>query len=114
MHAIDQISDVVAAVLQICEIRTIAADDLWLSPSYCRDSVGFHFTWIDDMRAVAPVIARVEEQLAPFDPRPHWGKLFTAPGRYDRLPDFLRLMQRYDPAGKFRNAFLDTYLTPER
>lgn len=111
IHAIEQISDVVAAVLQISEIRTVAADDLWLSPSYRRDSVGLHFTWIDDMRAVAPVIARVEEQLAPFDPRPHWGKLFTVPGHYDRLSDFLRLMQRYDPAGKFRNPFLDTTLT---
>jgi len=112
IHAIDRISDVVAAVLQISEIRTIAADDLWLSPSYGRDSVGLHFTWIDDMRAVAPVIARVEEELAPFDPRPHWGKLFTAPGRYDRLVDFLRLMRRYDPTGKFRNAFLDASLNP--
>ena len=112
IQAIDQISDLVAAVLQISEIRTIAADDLWLSPSYGRDSVGLHFTWIDDMRAVAPVIALVEEHLAPFDPRPHWGKLFATPGRYDRLPDFLRLMQRYDPAGKFRNNFINTYLTP--
>lgn len=112
IHAIDQISDVVAAVLQISEIRTIAADDLWLSPSYRRDSVGLHFTWIDDIRSVAPVIARVEEQLAPFDPRPHWGKLFTTPAHYDRLPDFLRLMHRYDPTGKFRNAFLDANLAP--
>ena len=112
IQAIDQISDLVATVLQISEIRTIAADDLWLSPSYGRDSVGLHFTWIDDMRAVAPVIALVEEHLAPFDPRPHWGKLFATPGRYDRLPDFLRLMQRYDPAGKFRNNFINTYLTP--
>jgi len=112
IQAIDQISDLVAAVLQISEIRTIAADDLWLSPSYGRDSVGLHFTWIDDMRAVAPIIALVEEHLAPFDPRPHWGKLFATPGRYDRLPDFLRLMQRYDPAGKFRNNFINTYLTP--
>lgn len=112
IHSIDQISGVVAAVLQICEIRTIAADDLWLSPCYGRDSVGIHFTWIDDMRAVTPVIERVQEQLAPFDPRPHWGKLFTRPGRYDRLPEFLRLMRHYDPAGKFRNGFIDTYLTP--
>jgi xylitol oxidase len=112
MHAIDRIGDVVAAVLQISEIRTIAADDLWLSPSYGRDSVGLHFTWIDDVRAVTPVIALVEEQLAPFDARPHWGKLFTTPGRYDRLTDFLHLMQRYDPTGKFRNNFINTYLTP--
>lgn len=113
MRAIDEISDVVTAVLQVCEIRTVAADDLWLSPNYQRDSVSLHFTWIDDPYAVAPVIARVEQQLAEFEPRPHWGKLFATPGRYDRLPDFLNLMNRYDPAGKFRNKFINTYLEPQ-
>lgn len=108
LRAIEEISDVVAPVLQISEIRTVAGDDLWLSPSYRRDTVAIHFTWIDDMRAVEPVIARVEEQLAPFEPRPHWGKLFTTLGRYDRLPEFQQLMHRYDPSGKFRNSFLDT------
>ncbi len=110
MHAIDEISDVVTAVLQVSEIRTVAADELWLSPSYQRESVCLHFTWIDDPHAVAPVIARVEQQLAPFEPRPHWGKLFTAPGHYDRMPDFLRLADNYDPTAKFRNPFLNTYL----
>jgi len=109
-RAIEAINDVLCPVLQVSEIRTVPADDLWLSPSYQRDTVCFHFTWIDDWHAVAPVIARLEEQLAPFEPRPHWGKLFTRPGRYDRLPDFLNLMQKYDPTAKFRNEFLDMYL----
>jgi xylitol oxidase len=112
LRAIDAISDVLCPVLQVSEIRTVPADDLWLSPSYQRDTVCFHFTWIDNWHAVAPVIARVEEQLAPFEARPHWGKLFTRPGRYPRLPDFLNLMHRYDPAAKFRNDFLNTYLAP--
>ena len=102
-------------MLHISELRTVAADDLWLSPSYRRDSVAIHFTWIKDAAAVAPVMAAVEERLAPFAPRPHWGKLFTTDaadlrGRYDRLDDFAALARRYDPAGKFRNRWLDALL----
>ena len=115
LEAIARISDVVAAVLQICEIRTVAADELWLSPSYRRDTIGLHFTWVDDVSAVLAVLALVERQLAPLRPRPHWGKLFAAgpdvlAGCYDRLGDFRRLMLRYDPSGKFRNDFIATSL----
>jgi xylitol oxidase len=110
LHALQQVSERIAAVLQICEIRAIASDELWLSPAYRRDSVGFHFTWFPDTAAVLPVVSLVERQLAPFGPRPHWGKVFTTSAedlhaRYDRLPDFLGLARRYDPAGKFRNAY---------
>ena len=109
----------VAAVLQICEIRTVAADDLWLSPSYRQDTIGLHFTWVADARAVLAALALVERQLAPLRPRPHWGKLFAAGPDvldrcYDRLPDFRRLMRRYDPSGKFRNDFIDSCLGTDR
>lgn len=114
LTALDGIRDQIAPVLQISEIRTVAADDLWLSPSYRRDSVALHFTWIGDGAAVAPVLDLVEQRLADFAPRPHWGKLFvTRPdvlsGRYERLADFESLMIRYDPAGIFRNTMLDRY-----
>jgi alditol oxidase len=116
IRAIEAISDVVAPVVQITEVRTIAADELWLSPAYQRDSVGLHFTWIDDLAALTPVLTQVEERLAPFGPRPHWGKLFSAnpAGRYQRMHDFSELRRGYDPAGKFGNDFLDTFLTPPR
>ena len=115
LHALDQIRDRLAPVLQICEIRAIAADELWLSPCYRQDSVAFHFTWIAEGASVLPVVALLERQLAPFGPRPHWGKLFTTTpedlrARYERLPDFLGLMRRFDPSGKFRNAYTDRYL----
>jgi alditol oxidase len=115
LHALDQIRDRVAPVLQICEIRAVAADQLWLSSCYRQDSVAFHFTWIADAASVLPVVGLVERQLAPFAPRPHWGKVFTAvpeelAARYERLPDFLNLMRRFDPSGKFRNAYTDRYL----
>jgi xylitol oxidase len=114
LDAVYQMHDRVAPVLQISEIRTIAADDLWLSPSYRRDSVAIHFTWVKDADAVLPVIAEVEERLAPFQPRPHWGKLFGVDpdvlrGRYERAGDFQRLVRHYDPTGKFRNGLLEAY-----
>ena len=110
LHALSLISERLAAAVRICEVRRVAADDQWLSMAYRQDSVAFHFTWIPDTAAVRPVVAELERQLAPFGPRPHWGKVFTTPAaelhaRYDRLPDFLDLASHYDPAGKFRNAY---------
>jgi len=110
LHALRQIADRIAAAVRVCEVRRVAADDLWLSMAYRQDSVAFHFTWIPGTAAVLPVVTDIERQLAPFGPRPHWGKIFTTPAaelydRYERLPDFLGLARHYDPAGKFRNAY---------
>ncbi len=116
LRAVDEVRDRVAPVLQISEIRTVAADDLWMSPSYGRETVGIHFTWVKDGPAVLPVVALLEERLAPFGARPHWGKLFTvAPeavrSRYPRLADFQALVRRYDPEEKFTNDFVRRYVT---
>lgn len=110
--ALRGLSDLLAPVLHISEVRTIASDALWLSPAHGRDSVAFHFTWIGDAAAVDPVLAAVEERLLPLGARPHWGKVFrTAPahvtGLYDRAEDFRALMLELDPAGKFRNPFME-------
>ena len=117
LHALDGIREKIAAVLQICEVRTVAADTQWLSPAYGRDSVALHFTWIADTAAVLPVVGLVEETLAPFDPRPHWGKVFTVPRaelreRYPRAAAFRALVAELDPAGTFTNAFLADFLQP--
>ncbi|MBA2809902.1 FAD-binding protein [Streptomyces sp. KM273126] len=111
LHALDAVREVIAPVLQTCEVRTVAADEQWLSPSFGRDTVALHFTWIDDTAAVLPVVRRVEEALDPYEPRPHWGKIFTVPSavlreRYPRLGDFRALAEELDPAGTFRNAFV--------
>jgi xylitol oxidase len=114
IEALFALGDQISPVLQIAEIRTMAADDLWLSMAYGRDTVGFHFTWVQDDAAVAPVLAAIEAALAPFGARPHWGKVFSTPpdvvrGLYPRYDDFVDLLRRYDPAGKFRNEFMDRY-----
>ena len=111
LHALDAIRATIAPVLQICEVRTVAADSQWLSPAYGRDTVAFHFTWVPDTAAVLPVVRRIEEALAPFDPRPHWGKVFTAAPatlreRYPRIDAFTSLAEELDPAGTFRNTFV--------
>ena len=102
-------------MLYISEIRTIAADDLWLSPQHGRDSVGIHFTWKREQEPVERALAEVERALEPFAPRPHWGKLFLADAAkiaplYERLPDFVALLGRLDPRGAFRNAWLERHL----
>jgi xylitol oxidase len=102
----------VAPVLHISEIRTVRADELWLSPAYGRDSVTLHFTWIKDPAAVTPVIAELDRLLLPLGARPHWGKLTTASpsvlaGAYERAADFARLIRDIDPSGKFRNRYVD-------
>lgn len=117
-RAIERLRERIAPVLQISEVRTVAADDLWMSPFYRRACVGIHFTWTRDWAAVSEILPLIEHQLAPFDARPHWGKLFTMPparlrSLYERLPDFQRLLRTWDPEAKFRNAFLDGYVFGE-
>ncbi|MEV7085721.1 D-arabinono-1,4-lactone oxidase [Streptomyces sp. NPDC093085] len=112
--ALTRIAERIAPVLQIGEIRTIAADDLWLSPAYGRATVAFHFTWIPDTGAVTPVLAAIEDALAPFDARPHWGKLFVMGHErlrelYDHYADFEALTAKLDPRGVFRNDLVDRY-----
>ncbi len=115
IQAINRIRDHLVPLLQISEIRTIAADSLWMSPCYQQPCVAIHFTWIKDWPSVKQLLPLIEEQLAPFRARPHWGKLFTLPpvqvqAFYERLPDFQDLLRYYDPHGKFRNTFLDSYI----
>ncbi|MEO8355289.1 MAG: D-arabinono-1,4-lactone oxidase [Chloroflexota bacterium] len=115
LRAIDQVQEQVAPLLQISEVRTIAADDLWMSPCYKQACVAIHFTWKKDWPAVRILLPIIEDQLAAFDARPHWGKLFTMSATrlqslYQKLPDFQQLLQQYDPQGKFRNLFLDRYI----
>jgi xylitol oxidase len=117
IDAMRSIGDVLAPVLMVSEMRTVAADDLWLSPAYGRDSLALHFTWVPDTSAVLAAVAQVEDVLEAFAHRPHWGKVFTMTpdilaGRYERLDDFGRLRQSVDPDGVFGNEFVDRFAPP--
>jgi len=98
--------------LWISEIRTVAADDLWLSSAFGRDTVCLHTSFRHDAAAVERILPVIEAALAPFEARPHWAKMFAATasdlaGRYPRMADFRALAARLDPRGAFRNDFLE-------
>jgi xylitol oxidase len=111
--AVEQLRDHVTPHLFISELRTVERDDLWMSTAYQRPSMAIHFTWKPEWPAVKNVLPLIEEKLAPFQARPHWGKLFTMPPSqieplYPQLSSYQGLLAHYDPAGKFRNRFVNT------
>jgi alditol oxidase len=111
--AIEQLRDHITPHLFISEVRTVEQDDLWMSTAYQRPSMGIHFTWKPEWPVVKTVLPMIEEKLAPFHARPHWGKLFTmSPAKikplYPQLANYQGLLAHYDPQGKFRNRFIET------
>ena len=115
MMAMEQLHEKITPHLFISEIRTIQADNLWMSPCYKKTCVALHTTWKQEVDTVMNLLPLVEAQLAPFNARPHWAKLFTmAPAvlqsRIEKLADFKELVKKYDPNGKFRNDFLNRNL----
>jgi len=112
MLAVSRLSKQIGPNLFISEIRTIAADNLWMSPNRNQDSVAIHFTLKQEIPEVSKLLPLIEKELEPFNVRPHWGKLFTISakqlaGRYEKLADFKKLVASYDPNGKFKNDFLN-------
>ena len=115
IEAVRTLGPRIAPLLQISEIRTVAADDLWLSSASGTDVVGLHFTWLRDQEGVEAVLPLLEDALLPLGARPHWGKLYLdrdglVPALYPRLDDFRSLAERFDPERRFRNAFLTRLL----
>lgn len=114
MMAVEKLNEKISPHVFVSEIRSIAADNFWMSPCYKKKCVAIHTTWKQE-DAVMSLLPLVEQQLAPFNPLPHWAKLFTlaAPvlqSRLGRLTDFKQLVNQYDPKGKFRNEFLEKNL----
>jgi len=110
LAAVRDLGEALQDVLFVSELRTVAADDLWLSGAYGEDALALHFTWHRDLERVTPLLHRLEERLLPLGARPHWGKLFGAEAPalaalYPRWRDFLDLAARLDPQGRFRNGW---------
>ncbi|MBB5850112.1 FAD-binding protein [Amycolatopsis umgeniensis] len=114
MEAMRGIGHRLAPVLLTSEIRTVAGDDLWLSPFHGGDRVALHFTWQPDEAAVRALLPVMEERLAPFEVRPHWGKLFDQAADYPKLAEFRALAAELDPDGKFRSPFVRRHVFGER
>ena len=115
IEAVRALGPRIAELLYVGEIRRIAADSAWLSPSGGRDSVALHFTWRLDVDAVNAVLPEIEAALLPLGARPHWGKVFTCGPAdlrraYPRLDEFAGVVGRWDPEGRFGNRFLASVL----
>ena len=115
IRALEPLAGAIAPYLLISELRTVAADELWLSPAFERDSLTLHFTWKNEPEAVRVLLAVIEDALRPFNARPHWGKWFAMDRAqivplYERLPDFIRLAHELDPDGQFANDYLTRIL----
>jgi xylitol oxidase len=111
IEAVRSLAERIQPILQVSEIRVVAADRLWMSMSYGEDTVGIHFTWNPERDAVEDMLVQLESALVPFGARPHWGKLFNADAAaiaplYERLPDFIRLVERLNSRGAFCNSWL--------
>jgi xylitol oxidase len=113
--AMETLHEKITPHLFISEIRAVDADVLWMSPCYKKACVAIHTTWKQEWDTVIGLLPQVEEKLTPYNPKPHWAKLFTISpaelqSKYERLNDFKQLLNQYDPTGKFRNEFIDTNL----
>ncbi len=118
IEAVRALADRIRPILQVSEIRAVAADRLWMSMNYGEDTVGIHFTWKPERDAVEDMLVQLETALVPFGARPHWGKLFNAGAAaiaplYERMLDFVRLVERLDPRGAFRNSWLEAHVLGE-
>lgn len=115
IRAVRELAPLIAPLLLVSEIRTVAADDLWLSSASGTDAVGLHFTWQRDQAGVEAILPALEAALLPLGARPHWGKVYVdagnvVPGLYPRLDAFRALADSFDPTGAFRNPFLTRLL----
>ncbi|MFJ2978017.1 D-arabinono-1,4-lactone oxidase [Curtobacterium sp. NPDC087082] len=111
--ALDAVRTMAARIqphLHVCELRTMAADPFWLSPTQGEDVLCIAFTWQKHPVEVAALLPDLEALLAPFDGRPHWGKMSSLDaaaiaGLYPRLADFRDLVAAADPERTFASSF---------
>ena len=92
------------------EVRTVAADESWLSHSYERPSVVLSVSGMPGTD-YEPYLRDVDRLLGEFDARVHWGKLHYLTreqlhARYPRAADFVALRRELDPRGVFLNDHL--------
>jgi len=115
VRAVETLRDKITPHLFITELRAIAADDLWMSMAYKRPSLAIHFTWKPETPAVINLLPQIEAKLAPFQARPHWGKVYSMnisqiQPLYPRIDDFRALTREFDPKGKFRNKYIHDHI----
>jgi len=96
------------------ECRTVKADDIWLSPSYQRDSAYIAFHMYKGM-PYEEYFQEMEAIMQKYEGRPHWGKMHSLGKKelyhsYPKLPDFLAIRHELDPQGIFLNDYIKKML----
>jgi FAD-linked oxidoreductase len=96
------------------EVRVAAADDIWLSTAYGRDTAYIAIHQYAGM-PYEEYFAAFESIAAAAAGRPHWGKMHTLDaarlaGLYPRFGDFLRVRDQVDPERRFANPYLEQVL----
>lgn len=92
------------------EVRSVMADETWLSPFYRRAtcSIAVHHDAAEDpaafFRAVEPIFRK-------YDGRPHWGKMHSLSARdfatlYPRFRDAMEVRRDIDPDNRFISPYL--------
>ena len=114
LSAVHALRAKIQPLLLVTELRTIAADDNWLSEAFGRESLAIHFTWKPDVAGVTAFLPTLEAALAPFNVRPHWGKLFTDAdfdfkALYPNFSEWLAYRAGLDPDRKFINEQLSSW-----
>ena len=114
LNAIYKIREELSELIMVCEMRTVAQDENWLSEAYGRETFVFHFTWRPNIPAVEKLLLKIEASLEPFKARPHWGKVFTNnafdfSSLYPKFNSFITYRGTYDPSRKFVNKLLETW-----
>lgn len=123
----EHVPDAVRAVRQLIErrgwrisfpieVRSAAADDLWLSTAHGRDTgyVSVHRYVSEDPEEY---FRAVEQIMIGYGGRPHWGKMHyqdadALRSRYPHFDDFLAVRDRLDPERRFTNSYLERVLGP--
>ncbi len=93
------------------EVRFVAADDIPMSPAYGRD-VCFLGAYVASRKWAGGYFSDFEALIAGFEGRPHWGKTFSRTASelrslYPEYDEFDSQRRTCDPAGVFRNPFVD-------
>ena len=92
------------------EYRSVAADDMWLSPFYRRESATIAVHQYHKVETT-PLFNACEGIFRTHEGRPHWGKLHTRSrdelaNLYPAFERFCSLRRELDPKGKFLNSYL--------
>lgn len=103
------------AVLWPLEYRTLAADDIPLSPAYGRATVTISVHQAAEL-PYNPFFADVEAIFRNHRGRPHWGKIHTHTARdlaalYPLWTDFQQVRTQVDPTGLFLNDHVRAMLS---